>query len=253
MAKKIVAGNWKMNKNANEAAQLINDLIAAKDKYNTGGVSLIVSPPYVYLAELVKATKGSYILVSAQNVHQEKSGAYTGEISVEMLKSIGLEYAIIGHSERRQYFGETSEQIAAKVSASIAGGLNPIYCCGEVKEEREAGDHFKVVENQLNNEVFHLTAEDFSKVIIAYEPVWAIGTGLTASPAQAQEIHAFIREKIVSKYGQAIANETSILYGGSCKPSNAKEIFSNKDVDGGLIGGASLLADDFLQIAAAFN
>lgn len=253
MAKKIVAGNWKMNKNFNEATQLIEDLKAAQGKYDTTGVSLIVSPPYVHLAELVKATKGSGISVSAQNVHQEKSGAYTGEISVDMLKSIGLEYSIIGHSERRQYFGETSSQIAAKVSASLAGGLNPIYCCGEVKEEREAGDHFKVVENQLNNEVFHLSADEFSKIIVAYEPVWAIGTGLTASPEQAQEIHAFIRLKIAEKYNQAIADETSILYGGSCKPSNAKEIFSNKDVDGGLIGGASLLADDFLQIAAAFN
>lgn len=253
MAKKIVAGNWKMNKDFNAAIELVEALKAAKGKYNTDGVSLIVSPPYLHLTEVLKVAKGSGIEVSAQNVHQEASGAYTGEISTEMLKSIGLEYTIIGHSERRQYFAETSSQIAAKVSAAINTGLTAIYCCGEVKEEREAGDHFKVVEAQLNAEVFHLSAAEFEKVVIAYEPVWAIGTGLTASPEQAQEIHAFIRKQVASKYGQSVADNTSILYGGSCKPGNAKEIFSNPDVDGGLIGGASLVADDFLQIAAAFN
>jgi len=253
MAKKIVAGNWKMNKDLNAAVALVEDLKSKIGEYDTSGVSLIVSPPYLYLSEILKTAQGSGIEVSAQNVHQEASGAYTGEVSVEMLKSIGLEYTIIGHSERRQYFGETSTQINSKVVASINGNLNPIYCCGEVKEEREAGDHFKVVEQQLNEEVFTLSAEDFSKVVIAYEPVWAIGTGLTASPEQAQEIHAFIRGLVAAKYGAAIAADTSILYGGSCKPGNAKEIFSNKDVDGGLIGGAALLADDFLKIAAAFN
>jgi triosephosphate isomerase len=253
MAKKIVAGNWKMNKDLNAAVALVEDLKSKIGEYDTSGVSLIISPPYLYLSEILKTAQGSGIDVSAQNVHEEASGAYTGEVSVEMLKSIGLEYTIIGHSERRQYFGETSAQINSKVVASINGSLNPIYCCGEVKEEREAGDHFKVVEQQLNDEVFTLSAEDFSKVVIAYEPVWAIGTGLTASPEQAQEIHAFIRGLVAAKYGSAIADETSILYGGSCKPGNAKEIFSNKDVDGGLIGGAALLADDFLQIAAAFN
>lgn len=253
MAKKIVAGNWKMNKDRDAAVALVEDLKNKIAEYNTSGVSLIVSPPYLYLSEILKTAEGSGISVSAQNVHQEASGAYTGEVSVEMLKSIGLDYTIIGHSERRQYFGETSEQIASKVAAAIDGGLNPIYCCGEVKEEREAGDHFKVVEQQLTDEVFGLSAEDFSKVVIAYEPVWAIGTGLTASPDQAQEIHAFIRGLVAAKYGDAIAAETSILYGGSCKPGNAKEIFGKSDVDGGLIGGAALLADDFLQIAAAFN
>ena len=253
MAKKIVAGNWKMNKDLNAAVALVEDLKSKIGEYDTSGVSLIVSPPYLYLSEILKTAQGSGISVSAQNVHQEASGAYTGEVSVEMLKSIGLDYTIIGHSERRQYFGETSAQIAAKVSAAINGDLNPIYCCGEVKEEREAGDHFKVVEQQLTDEVFNLSAEDFSKVVIAYEPVWAIGTGLTASPEQAQEIHAFIRGLVAAKYGDAIAADTSILYGGSCKPGNAKEIFGKADVDGGLIGGAALLADDFLQIAAAFN
>lgn len=253
MAKKIVAGNWKMNKDFNAAIELVEDLKNKIGNYDTSGVSLIVSPPYLYLSDVLKTAKDSGIQVSAQNVHQEVSGAFTGEVSVQMLKSIGLNYTIIGHSERRQYFGETSAQIAAKVQAAIEGGLNPIYCCGEVKEEREAGDHFKVVEQQLTEEVFNLSPEDFSKVVIAYEPVWAIGTGLTASPEQAQEIHAFIRQLITDKYGASIAQETSILYGGSCKPGNAKEIFGKQDVDGGLIGGAALLADDFLQIAAAFN
>lgn len=253
MAKKIVAGNWKMNKDLSSAVELVEDLKSKVGSYDTSGVSLIVSPPYLFLPDVLKTAEGSGIDVSAQNVHQEASGAYTGEVSVDMLKSIGLEYTIIGHSERRQYFGETSEQISSKVSAAINGGLNPIYCCGEVKEERESGDHFKVVEQQLTDEVFNLSAEDFSKVVIAYEPVWAIGTGLTASPEQAQEIHAFIRGLVAAKYGDAIAADTSILYGGSCKPGNAKEIFGKEDVDGGLIGGAALLADDFLQIAAAFN
>ncbi|MFT6746551.1 MAG: triosephosphate isomerase [Glaciecola sp.] len=253
MAKKIVAGNWKMNKDLNAAVALVEDLKNKIGEYDTSGVSLIVSPPYLYLSEILKTAQGSGIKVSAQNVHQEASGAYTGEVSVDMLKSIGLDYTIIGHSERRQYFAETSAQISSKVVATINGGLNPIYCCGEVKEEREAGDHFKVVEQQLTDEVFNLSAEDFSKVVIAYEPVWAIGTGLTASPDQAQEIHAFIRGLVAAKYGDAVAADTSILYGGSCKPGNAKEIFGKADVDGGLIGGAALLADDFLQIAAAFN
>lgn len=253
MAKKIVAGNWKMNKDINGAIQLVEEIKSSIKEYNTSGVSLIVSPPYVNLTEVLKATSGSDIKVSAQNVHQEKNGAYTGEVSAEMLKAIGLEYVIIGHSERRQYFGETHAQIAQKVSAAIAVGLTPIYCCGEVKEEREANQHFAVVKTQLEKEVFHLSPAEFSKVVIAYEPVWAIGTGLTASPEQAQEIHAYIRQLVNEKYGAGIANETSILYGGSCKPDNAKEIFSKPDVDGGLIGGASLKASDFLAIAAAFN
>ena len=253
MAKKIVAGNWKMNKDVNGAIQLVEELKSEMNQYNTSGVELIVSPPYLFLTEALKAAKGSSLKVSAQNVHQEKSGAFTGEVSAEMLASIGLEYVIIGHSERRQYFAETSAQIAQKVSAALAAGLTPIYCCGEVKEERESNEHFNVVKTQLENEVFHLSPADFSKIVIAYEPVWAIGTGLTASPEQAQEIHAFIRQQITEKYGFAVAKDTSILYGGSCKPDNAKEIFGKPDVDGGLIGGASLKASDFLQIAAAFN
>lgn len=253
MARKIVAGNWKMNKDAQDAKRLVEDLIGKLSTYATEGVELIIAPPSLYLSELIEATNGCKIEVSAQNFHQEKSGAYTGEIAASMLSSIGVQYSIIGHSERRQYFAETHEQVGQKVSAAIENGIQPIYCCGEVKEERESGKHLEVVENQLNKEVFHLSAADFSKVIVAYEPVWAIGTGLTASPEQAQEIHAHIRKLISTKYGETVAKATSILYGGSCKPSNAKEIFSKPDVDGGLIGGASLMADDFLQIAAAFN
>ena len=253
MAKKIVAGNWKMNMDYQEAVQLVEELKSKIGSYNTEGVELIVSPPYPYLAGISEVLKGSEINVSAQNVHQEASGAYTGEIAASMLASIGISYSIIGHSERRQYFGETHAQIAQKVSAALGKGVQPIYCCGEVKEERESGRHLEVVENQLEKEVFHLDALEFAKIVIAYEPVWAIGTGLTASPEQAQEIHAHIRNLVAKKYGDAVAQATSILYGGSCKPGNAKEIFSKADVDGGLIGGASLKADDFLQIAAAFN
>jgi len=253
MARKIVAGNWKMNKTVNEGVQLIEDLKNELAKVEVSDVTVVVSPPYVNLSEAVKAANGSSVNVSAQNVHQEANGAYTGEISAEMLKSVGVGYVIIGHSERREYFGENAVDIAKKVDAVIAQGLTPIYCCGEVKEERESGKQNEVVGGQIEAELFHLSPEDFGKVVIAYEPVWAIGTGLTASPDQAQDMHAFIRGFVANKYGQAIADETPILYGGSCKPSNAAEIFGKKDVDGGLIGGASLKAEDFIGIITAFN
>ncbi|MBO73247.1 MAG: triose-phosphate isomerase [Flavobacteriales bacterium] len=253
MARKIVAGNWKMNKTVNEGVQLVEELKNELAKVDTSDVTVVVSPPYVNLSEAVKTAQGSPVNVSAQNVHQEESGAYTGEISAQMLKSVGVGYVIIGHSERREYFGENAIDIAKKVDAVITQGLTPIYCCGEVKEERESGNQNEVVGGQISSELFHLSPEDFGKVVIAYEPVWAIGTGLTASPDQAQDMHAFIRDFVSEKYGQEIAEETSILYGGSCKPSNAAEIFSKKDVDGGLIGGASLKAEDFVGIITAFN
>ncbi len=253
MARKIVAGNWKMNKTVNEGVQLVEELKNELLKVDTNDVTVVVSPPYVNLSEAVKSAKGSSVNVSAQNVHQEESGAYTGEISAQMLKSVGVGYVIIGHSERREYFGENAVDIAKKVDAVIAQGLTPIYCCGEVKEERESGNQNQIVGGQIKSELFHLSSEDFEKVVIAYEPVWAIGTGLTASPDQAQDMHAFIRGFVSEKYGQEIANETSILYGGSCKPSNAAEIFGKADVDGGLIGGASLKAEDFVGIITAFN
>ena len=252
MAQKIVAGNWKMNNNVQEGIALVKELNQKMASLNLKDVQLIVSPSTVSLFAIQNELKGSAIKVSAQNIHSKDSGAYTGEISADMIKSIGIEYTIIGHSERREYFNETSEDIASKVKKAIEKGITPIYCCGEVKAERESGIHFDVVGKQIENELFSLTVEEFSKVVIAYEPVWAIGTGLTASPEQAQEIHAFIRSLIVKKYGEKTAQNTSILYGGSCKPSNAKEIFSKPDVDGGLIGGASLVADDFLAIANSF-
>lgn len=252
MAKKIVAGNWKMNKNLAEAKALAEDLKSKLSSYDTSGVQLIVSPNFMVLSSVKEILDGSGVHTSSQNIHQEESGAFTGEVSGEMLASANVEYAIVGHSERREYYNENSEVVAKKVKKAIEKGITPIYCCGEVKEDRESGKQFDVVEQQISSELFDLSESDFAKVVIAYEPVWAIGTGLTASPEQAQEIHAFIRSKVSAKYGEAIANDTSILYGGSCKPGNAKEIFANPDVDGGLIGGASLKADDFLQIAASF-
>jgi len=253
MARKIVAGNWKMNKTVNEGVQLVEELKSELAKVDTNDVTVVVSPPYVNLSEAVKTAEGSSVQVSAQNVHQEESGAYTGEISAQMLKSVGVGYVIIGHSERREYFGENAVDIAKKVDAVIAQGLTPIYCCGEVKEERESGRQNEIVGGQIESELFHLSPQNFENVVIAYEPVWAIGTGLTASPEQAQDMHAFIRGFVSDKYGKDIASETSILYGGSCKPSNAAEIFGKADVDGGLIGGASLKAEDFVGIITAFN
>jgi len=252
MRRKIVAGNWKMNKTITEGLSLIEAIKTGAPKVQKAGVDIIVAPTYVMLSDAAKAVNGSSIKLAAQNCHQEESGAYTGEISATMIQAIGAEYIIIGNSERRQYFNETSASIAKKINVVLSKGLTPIYCNGEVKEERESGRHFEVVKRQMNDELFHLSAEEVLKVVVAYEPVWAIGTGLTASPDQAQEIHAFIRQLLTDKYGAAVAEEISILYGGSCKPDNAKEIFSKKDVDGGLIGGAALKAEDFLGIVAAF-
>ena len=253
MARKIVAGNWKMNKTVSEGAQLVEELKSELAKVDVSDVTVVVSPTYVNLSEIVKVAAGSAVNVAAQNVHQEANGAYTGEISADMLKAVGVGYVIIGHSERREYFGENAADLVKKVDAVLAQGLIPIYCCGEVKEQRESGKQNEIVGGQIKDELFHLSEEAFSKVVIAYEPVWAIGTGLTASPEQAQDMHAFIRGFVADKYGKEIADETSILYGGSCKPANASEIFGKKDVDGGLIGGAALKAEDFIGIITAFN
>jgi triosephosphate isomerase len=253
MRKHIVAGNWKMNKTFEEADELINDI---KDQLE--GITLdrntqvIICPPFPFLEMATDYSEESYFAVGAQNVSDQESGAYTGEVSAAMLESMELEYCIVGHSERRAYYHETDEIVARKVDQLLKHGISPIVCCGEVLEEREANRQFEVVKKQITDGLFHLTAEQFANIIIAYEPVWAIGTGKTATPEQAQEIHAFIRGLIAEKYGQAVANETSILYGGSCKPGNAKELFANPDVDGGLIGGASLKANDFIGIATAF-
>ena len=242
----IVAGNWKMNKNFQEGTMLAQEVVANVQPSET---QVILGTPFIHLQAVAAVTNGtSNIAVAAQNCHQAASGAYTGETSVGMIKSTGARYVILGHSERRAYYGETDALIAEKVKAVLAGGLQPIYCCGEKLEVREAGNQNELVGSQIREGLFHLDAAAFEKVVIAYEPVWAIGTGVTASPAQAQEMHKHIRSLIADQYGAEIADGTTILYGGSVKPNNAKELFSNPDVDGGLIGGASLKAPDFVAI-----
>lgn len=251
MRKNIVAGNWKMNKTLQEGVALATELkeILKNEKPNC---EVIIGTPFIHLATVAEVIKGSVIKLSAENCADKESGAYTGEVSAAMVKSTGAEYCILGHSERRQYYHETYEILKEKVLLALANDLKPIFCIGELKEEREAGKQNEVVKAQLEGSVFNLSAEDFSKIILAYEPVWAIGTGLTATSDQAEEIHAYIRSLIADKYGKEVADNTTILYGGSCKASNAKELFSKPDVDGGLIGGASLKAPDFKGIIDAF-
>lgn len=254
MRKKIVAGNWKMNKDYTEGMSLFSEVINMVKDEVMGDQQVVVCAPFVHLHSLTVLGKGhSQVSVGAQNVHQEESGAYTGEISASMLKSVDVEYVILGHSERRQYFDETNDVLAKKTDITLKHGLKPIFCIGETLTEREGGEYFNVVKSQLAEGIFHLSATEFSKLVIAYEPVWAIGTGVTASSAQAQEIHAFIRKEIAAKYGESVANDITILYGGSCNPKNADELFSQPDIDGGLIGGASLKSRDFVDIAKVFN
>ncbi|CAL2075677.1 Triosephosphate isomerase [Tenacibaculum sp. 190524A05c] len=248
MRKKIVAGNWKMNNNLSETNELITGLKNEMNGITLDNTRVVIAPSFVNLQQAVVETKGSSIEVSAQNLHQAKNGAYTGEISADMLASIGVDIVILGHSERRAYFNETDESLAEKVTTAIENGFDVIFCFGEQLEEREAENHFNVVESQLRNALFELSADAFEKIILAYEPVWAIGTGKTASADQAQEMHAFIRSLLAKAYNTELAESVSILYGGSVKPANAKEIFSKPDVDGGLIGGASLKAKDFSEI-----
>lgn len=248
MRKKIVAGNWKMNLTLAQAEQLINDILKAGLRLQEGQEVVVATPfPYLIKAKaLLKNNPGFY--VAAQNCASEKSGAYTGEVSAEMLQSIGVDYVILGHSERREYFQESNAVLAKKIDLVLANGLKPIFCCGEPLEIRKAETQNEYVAKQLEESLFHLNEEQLKNVVIAYEPIWAIGTGLTASAAQAQDMHAFIRAQIAAKYGREAALRTSILYGGSAKPSNAGELFANPDVDGGLIGGASLVAADFVAI-----
>ena len=242
-----------MNCTFTEADDLINGIMEKLEQQELPrDTQLIVCPPFPYLEMTTDYANDSYFMVGAQNVAAEEKGAYTGEVSAEMLESMEIDYCIVGHSERRAYYGETNKTVAAKVDRLLAHGLKPIVCVGEVLEEREAGRQLDVVKRQVEEGLFHLTAEQMKEVVIAYEPVWAIGTGKTATPDQAQEIHAHIRSLLVEKYGKALADDISILYGGSCKPSNAKELFANPDVDGGLIGGAALQAEDFVNIALAF-
>ena len=247
----MVAGNWKMNKNLIEALTLASVVITQAKKLS-GAVEIVLAPPSPYLHTINSMSKDvPYVKVAAQNCHFEQNGAYTGEISAEMLQSMNLAYVIIGHSERRKYFNEDHPILAKKVTAALNAGLGIIFCCGEPVEIREAGTEQDFVYQQLEESLFHLSATQMAQVVVAYEPVWAIGTGRTASPEQAQAMHQFIRAKIAEKYTSEIADNCSILYGGSCKPSNAAALFANADVDGGLVGGASLQADDFIKIILA--
>lgn len=250
MRKKIVAGNWKMNNDLAETSELLTHLKMQLVKEPEAEV--YIASPFTSLYHAFQTLKDTPVRVAAQNMHFEKNGAYTGEISAQMLQSVGVNTVILGHSERRAQFNETNEILAKKVSAAIEAEMTVIFCFGEELKERKAEKHFDVVKSQLQEGIFHLKKEDWNKVILAYEPVWAIGTGETASPDQAQEVHAFVRKTIAEKYDHQTANEVSILYGGSVKPDNAREIFGKEDVDGGLIGGASLKAVDFLAIVNAF-
>ena len=252
MRKKIVAGNWKMNKSLQEGIALateLNDILKA-DKPNC---DVVICTPFIHLASVAGIIDQSVIGLGAENCADKASGAYTGEVSAEMVKSTGAGYVILGHSERRAYYGETAEILKEKINLALANGLKVIFCIGEVLEERESGKQNEVVEAQLAGSLFDLTAEQFANIILAYEPVWAIGTGKTATAEQAEEMHAFIRGVIAGKFGAEAAENVSILYGGSCKPSNAKEIFSKENVDGGLIGGAALKAADFKGIIDAWK
>lgn len=249
MRKKIVAGNWKMHKNAEQTEDLLNELIA-KIPTETA-VQVIVAPTFVNLASAVAHLEFTNIAVAAQNMHEAEGGAFTGEISADMLQSVGVQTVILGHSERRAIFHETDAIIANKVDTALEHDMTILFCFGEELKDRQSKNHFNVVENQLKDGLFHIKAADWGNIVLAYEPVWAIGTGETASPDQAQEMHEFIRETVLKAFGKEIAENVSILYGGSVKPENAKEIFSKADVDGGLIGGAALKADDFVAIVTA--
>jgi triosephosphate isomerase len=251
MRKNIVAGNWKMNTTLPEGLALAKGLDEAL-KGKTVNCDVVIGTPFTHLASVVAAIDTTKIGVAAENCADQEKGAYTGEVSAAMVASTGAKYVILGHSERRAYYHETAEILKSKVKLALANGLTPIFCIGEVLAEREAGKHFEVVEEQIKSSLFDLSAEDFGKLVLAYEHVWAIGTGKTSTADQAQVIHAYIRKFIAGKYGQTVADNCSILYGGSCNESNAKELFSKADVDGGLIGGASLGVDKFLPIVEAF-
>jgi triosephosphate isomerase (TIM) len=251
MRKNIVAGNWKMNKSFEEGIALAKDLNEAL-KGKTLKCDVVIGTPFIHLAAAVQTVDGSKIGVAAQNCASKASGAYTGEISAAQVASVGAKYVILGHSERREYYNETSEILNEKVALALANGLTPIYCCGEALDIRNANAQNEFVQQQLEETIFKLSADEFKKLVIAYEPIWAIGTGVTASTQQAQDTLAFIRSAIAEKYGKEIADSTSILYGGSCNAKNAPELFAQPDIDGGLIGGASLKVEDFQAIIEAF-
>ena len=252
MRKNIVAGNWKMNKTLQEGVALVAEIKELlKDK--KAECDIVIGTPFIHLATVADMLKETSICVAAENCADKPSGAFTGEVSAEMVASTGAKYCILGHSERRSYYAENYKTLKEKLQLALSAGLRPIFCIGETKGEREAGNQNNIVKAQLEGSVFDLPEEDFRKVVIAYEPVWAIGTGLTATSDQAQEIHSFIRSLVENRYGKAVAEDTTILYGGSCNAGNAKELFSKPDVDGGLIGGASLKSADFVAIISAFD
>jgi triosephosphate isomerase len=254
MRKKIVAGNWKMNMDYNEGLSLFSEIVNMINDEVTGQQQAVICSPFIHLYSLAQLAKGyNKVSIGAQNAHQNESGAYTGEISAKMILSTGAEYVILGHSERRQYFGEDNWLLAQKADTVLKSGLKPIFCIGETLDQREAEEHFSIIKSQLEEGIFHLEEAQFRQVVIAYEPVWAIGTGKTATSEQAQEIHAFIRNEIAEKYNQQVADDTTILYGGSANPKNAPELFAQPDIDGGLIGGASLKSRDFVDIVKVFN
>ncbi len=252
MRKPIVAGNWKMHTTLSEAVALSEQIVRQLNVARLEKADVILAPPFTHLYRIAEIIANKpKIHLAGQNCHQSEQGAYTGEVSAPMLRSLGASYVILGHSERREYFGENDAIIAEKVKAALNTDLRPIYCLGEKQEERKASQHFNVVSKQIQQALFELDEASFRRVVIAYEPVWAIGTGLTASPEQAQEVHAFLRQLIAKRYNEAVAQNCSILYGGSCKPDNATQLFDQPDIDGGLIGGASLKAEDFLNIIYA--
>lgn len=252
MRKNIVAGNWKMNTTLDEGVSLAKEVNEALKNANAN-CDVVICVPFTHLASIAGVIDKSRLGLGAENCADHKSGAYTGEVSASMVASTGADYVILGHSERRQYYGETAETLREKVALAIENGLTPIFCIGEMLAERENGTYNDVVKAQIVDGLFNLSAEDFGKIILAYEPVWAIGTGKTATADQAEDMHAHIRAVIAGKYGKDVAENTSILYGGSCKPSNAAELFAKPDVDGGLIGGASLKCADFIGIVRAFQ
>ena len=251
MRKNIVAGNWKMNTTVSEGIELAKAVVA-KSAEVPAEVGLIVATPFTHLCPVAEVLKGTRVELSAQNCADKEKGAYTGEVSVSMLTSTGAQWTILGHSERRQYYGETDAKLVEKTRLALAAGLKVILCVGENLDEREAGKHFEVVTEQTKAVLYNFTAEDMKNIVVAYEPVWAIGTGKTATAEQAQEIHACIRKVLADKFGAQVADDTTILYGGSCKPSNAKELVAQPDIDCGLIGGAALKAEDFIGIAVSF-
>ena len=251
MRKNIVVGNWKMNLNREEGMKLVEEVISLVSTDNN--VEVVFSPSFLYLHKVNKMCANDNLLQTAsQNISHNESGAFTGEVSAQMVNSLNVKYTILGHSERREYFNETNIELKQKVDLSLKNNLEIIFCCGESLNQRESGVHFDWIKQQLTESVFHLTEKEFEKIVIAYEPIWAIGTGVTASSDQAEEIHQFVRNVITEKYNENIAENTSILYGGSCNPTNAKELFSKKNIDGGLIGGASLNAENFTRIIKSF-